>query len=117
MFQFNKFSRKPDSKTAFVLIEGQPIFTESLYLLDPIYIHKRSPAFSLTDRGKHISGFFKACGCAFVGDFNKRALIIFTRELGFDLFQTDLDLATARTLLCNGDLNDQLFEARKRANA
>ena len=115
--KFNKFTKKPDSKTAFVLIEGQPIFTESVYLLNPHYIHRRSPAFSLVSRGKHISGFFPVAQNTFIGDFQKKALILFQRELGFDLFQTDLDPVTAKQLLCNGDLNDQLFEAREEAKA
>lgn len=115
MFQFNKFTKKPDSKTAFVLIEGKAILTESLYLLNPLYVHGRSPAFSLVSKGKHISGFYPACGGAFIGDFNKTTLIIFTRELGFDLFQTDLSPAIAKGMLCNGELNDQLFKARQEA--
>ena len=113
--KYNQFTKKPDSKTAFVLIEGQPIFTESLYLLNPGYIHKRSPAFTLVSKGKHVSGFFPAFGGAFIGDHNKQTLIIFTRELGFDLFQTDLSPAIAKTLLCNGELNEELFKARQEA--
>jgi hypothetical protein len=113
--KFNKFTKKPDSKTAFVLIEGKAIFTESVYLLNPIYIHKRSPAFTLVSKGKHVSGFFPACGGAFIGDHNKQALILFQRELGFDLFQTDLSPAIAKQLLCNGDLNEDLFKARQQA--
>lgn len=115
--KFNSFTKKPDSKTAFVLIEGQPIFTESVYLLNPNYIHKRGPAFSLVSKGKHISGFFPVAQNTFIGDFQKKALILFQRELGFDLFQTDLDPVTAKQLLCNGDLNDQLFKAREEAKA
>ena len=115
--KYNSFTKKPDSKTAFVLIEGEPIFTEILYLLNPIYIHKRSPAFTLVSKGKHVSGFFPVSGGAFIGDHNKKALIIFTRELGFDLFQTDLSPVTARAMLCSGALNDQLFEARQNAHA
>jgi hypothetical protein len=111
--KYNKFTKKPNSKTSFVLIEGQPIFTESLYLLSPIYIHKRSPAFTLVSKGKHVSGFFQACGGAYLGDFNKKALIIFTRELGFDLFETDLSPAIAKSMLCAGELNEQLFKARQ----
>ena len=111
--KYNKFTKKPDSKTAFVLIEGQPIFNDSLYLLNPVYIHKRSPTFTLVSKGKHVSGFFPGCGGFYLGDFNKKALIIFTRELGFDLFQIDLDPATAKTLLCNGELTDVLFKARQ----
>lgn len=113
--KYNSFTKKPDSKTAFILKEGEAIFTDSVYLLNPIYIHKRSPAFTLVSKGKHVSGFFPACGGAFIGDHNKQALILFQRELGFDLFKTDLPPVTAKQLLCNGELNDKLFEARKSA--
>ena len=113
--KFNKFTKKPDSKTSFVLIEGEAIFTPTLYLLNPIYIHKRSPAFSLVSKGKHVSGFFPLSGGVFIGDHDKKALILFQRELGFDLFKTDLDPVTAKSLLLNGELNDQLFEAREKA--
>lgn len=113
MFRFNKFSRKPDTKTAFVLVEGDPIFTNTLYLLNPVYIHKRSPAFSLVSKGKHVSGFFPVAGGMYLGDFNKKALILFQRESGFDLFQTDLDPVTAKSLLLNGNLNEELFKARQ----
>lgn len=115
--KYNSFTKKPDSKTAFVLIEGQPIFTESVYLLNPIYIHKRSPAFTLVSKGKHVSGFFPLSENTFIGDHDKKALILFQRELGFDLFKTDLDPVTAKSLLLNGDLNDQLFKAREEAKA
>lgn len=115
--KFNKFTKKPDSKTAFVLIEGEAIFTNRLYLLNPVYIHKRSPAFTLVSKGKHVSGFFPISGGVFLGDHNKQALILFQRELGFDLFQTDLSPVTAKSLLLNGDLNDQLFKAREEAKA
>lgn len=94
--------------------EGEAIFTDTLYLLNPNYIHKRSPAFTLVSKGKHVSGFFPVSGGVYIGDYQKKALILFQRELGFDLFQTDLDPLTARLLLCNGELNDQLFEARKK---
>jgi hypothetical protein len=113
--KYNSFTKKPDSKTAFVLIQGEAIFTESLYLLNPLYIHKRSPAFTLVSKGKHVSGFFPACGGAFIGDHNKQALILFQRESGFDLFETDLSPAIAKGMLCNGELNDQLFKARQEA--
>lgn len=114
--KFNKFTKKPESKTAFVLIEGEAIFSDKLYLKIPDYIvSKRAPAFSLIQSGKHISGFFPACGGAYIGDHEKKALIVFIRELGFDLFQTDLDPVTAKQLLCNGELNDQLFAAREEA--
>lgn len=111
--KFNHFTKKPDSKTAFILQSGAPIFTETTYLLSPIYIHARSPKFTLVSKGKHVSGFFEACGNAFIGDYKKQALIIFMRELGFDLFQADIPPTQARAMLCNGELSDLLSQARK----
>lgn len=115
--KYNSFTKKPDSKTAFVLIEGQPIFTESVYLVQPLYIHKKSPVFTLVSKGKHVSGFFPLSENTFIGDHDKKALILFQRELGFDLFQTDLSPITAKSLLLNGDLNEDLLKAREEAKA
>lgn len=116
MFKFNKFTKKPDSKTGYQLIEGNPIFDKSLYLLVPVYVHGRSPAFSLVAKGKHISGLYKSgVQNFFIGDHDKVALILIQRNdgLGFDLFKTDLPPAQARQMLIDGQLNDQLFEARR----
>lgn len=112
-YKYNKFKKKPEAKTAFVLVEGEPIFADTLYLLNPIYIHKKSPAFSLVSKGRHVSGFFQACGGAFLGDFNGKALILFYCESGFDLFQTDLSPVAAKNMLCAGELNQELFKARQ----
>lgn len=112
--KFNHFTKKPDSKTAFILQDGEPIFTETTYLLNPIYIHSRSPKFTLVSKGKHVSGFFEACGNAYLGDYKKQALIIFMRgEVGFDLFQTDLPPTQAKAMLCAGQLNDLFLQARQ----
>jgi|GEM_PF-3217199 len=114
MFQYNKFTKSPTSKTGYNLLEGfEPIFDKSVYLIVPRYVHGRSPAFSLVAKGKHISGLYPT-GPALFGDHGKCALIIFIRENGIDLFQTDLDPITARAMLCSGQLNDQLFEAREK---
>lgn len=117
--KFNKFSKKPDNKTAYVLTEGEPIFSPTVYLLEPRYIHKRSPDFSLVSKGKHVSGLFRIAENTFLGDHNKRALIIFLRPegLGFDLFQTDLAPITARQMLLSGQLNEALLKAREEAIA
>lgn len=117
--KFNKFTKKPDNKTAFLLIEGEPIFSPTVYLLEPRYIHKRSPDLSLVNKGKHVSGLFKIAPNTFLGDHNKKALIIFLRAegLGFDLFLTDLAPITARQMLLSGQLNDALLKAREEAIA
>lgn len=113
--KFNKFTKKPESKTAYYLEDGEPIFSNSnsLYLIEPRYIHKRSPAFSLVDsKGKHISGLFPACGGALTGDFNNQGLIVFIGEQGFDLFITDSSPVTTKAMLCNGEMTSDLFKAR-----
>lgn len=117
--KFNKFTKKPDNKTAFVLVEGDPLFSETLYLLEPRYIHRRSPDFTLVNKGKHVSGLFKVAPNVYLGDHNKQALIFFLRAegLAFDLFQTDLAPITARQMLLEGSLNDQLAKAREEALA
>lgn len=113
--QFNKFSKKASSKTAYLLIEGEPIFTETVYLLEPIYIHKRSPDFTIVSKGKHISGLFKVADNVYLGDHHKTAIILFLNEEGFDLFYCDLPPVTARQMLLDGQLNDMLFRAREEA--
>ena len=115
--KFNKFSKKPESKTAYVLLEGEPIFSESLYLLQPIYIHKRSPDFTLVSKGKHVSGLFKVAENTYLGDHQKTALILFMRAegLAFDLFCTDLPPLQARQMLLAGQLNEVFAEARREA--
>ncbi len=115
--KFNLFAKKVKSKTAFILAKGQPIFSETVYLLNPIYIHKRSPAFSLVAKGKHLSGLFPIGGGAYLGDYNTQALIVFISPdgSGFDLFQTDLSPIQTKNMLLSGQLNDLLFEARKSA--
>jgi len=114
-YKFNSFCKNPDNKTGYLLTEGQPIFTKAVYLIQPYYVHGRSPAFSLVSKGKHLSGFFPLAPSTYIGDFQKKALILFKRELGFDLFLTDIDPVTARELLISGQLNDQLFQARQSA--
>lgn len=112
--KFSKFSKKPDSKTGFVLVEGESDFGESVYLLNPIYIHNRSPKFSLVNStGKHITGFYPTCGGALIGDHKKKAIVLFQRELGFDLFTLELPPAEAKKKLCNGELNDSFLKARE----
>lgn len=112
--KFNQFTKDPSSKTAFVLIEGQPIFSQKLYVLQPSYIHRRSPSFTLVANGKHLTGLFPSCAKnVFLGDYQKKAVIVFMRELGFDLFTTDLDPISAKSLLCSGELTEILSQARQ----
>jgi hypothetical protein len=94
--KFNSFTKKPESKTAFIIKDGNPIFTETLYLLNPIYIHKRSPAFTLVSKGKHVSGFFGVAENVFIGDHDSKTLLIFQKQNSFDLFKIDIAPLQAR---------------------
>ena len=99
-------------------MEGDPIFSETVYLLNPTYIHKRSPEFSLVSKGKHITGLFKiALNNIYLGDWKEKAIIIFLLGDGlkFDLFLTDLPPAIARQMLLEGKLNEAFLKAREEA--
>ncbi|MCE7863678.1 MAG: hypothetical protein DYG99_09060 [Bacteroidetes bacterium CHB5] len=113
MCKYNSFTKKPDSKTAFILKEGEAIFTDTLYLLNPIYIHKRSPAFTLVSKGKHVTGLFPVSDSWYIGDSKGQTILFYLKDQGFDLFLIDSSPMTVKNLLLSGQLNDQLFEARK----
>lgn len=114
--KFNKFKKKPESKTAFNLIEGkEAIFTDTLYLLNPIYIHKRSPAFTLVSKGKHVSGLFPVSDSWYIGDTKGQTILFYLNDQSFDLFLIDSNPIQVKSLLLSGQLNDQLFEARQSA--
>lgn len=119
MLKYNKISKKPDSKTGFLVTEGAPLFgCETVYLLEPKYIHKRSPIFSLvSSKGRHISGLFKSCNGALIGDFEKKGLVAFLRAEGlvFDVFLSDLPPIVLKAKLCAGEMNEELQNARQEA--
>ena len=110
--KFNSFAKKQNSKTSYCLEKGEPIFGETLYLLTPIYVHGRSPAFSLVWKGKHVSGFFPFSGGGFTGDYKDKSLLIYLREAGFDLFITDLNPAELRGKLLTPEFVEDLYKAR-----
>lgn len=116
---YNKLSKKPDSKTGFLVTEGTPLFgCETVYVLEPKYVHSRSPIFSLvSQKGKHISGLFKACNGCLIGDYEKRGLVVFPRAegLAFDVFLSDLPPVAMKVKLCGGQLNAELQKARQAA--
>lgn len=113
--KYNSFTKKAESKTAFILKDGNPIFTETLYLLNPIYIHKRSPAFTLVSKGKHVSGFFPVSDGWYIGDSKGQTLLLHLKELSFDLFLIDAFPTHVKNLLLSGQLNEVLFQARQAA--
>lgn len=112
--KFNSFKKKQNSKTSYCIEKGEPIFGETLYLLTPIYVHGRSPAFSLVWKGKHVSGFFPFSGGGFTGDYKDSALLIYLRETGFDLFITDLTPVELRGKLLTHEFVDELYQARRK---
>ena len=115
--KFDQFRKKPDSKTGYSIAQGEPIFSETVYLLEPRYIHRRSPDFTIVSKGKHVSGLFKIAPNIFLGDHHKKALIVFlgAEGLAFDLFYTDLTPLQARQMLLDGLLNGELYKARREA--
>ena len=74
--KWNRYKRKPNTKTAFELVEGLPIFRGSIYLIEPIYVRRNAPTFSLVNKGNHISGFFPIADNIYSGDFRKQLLLI-----------------------------------------
>jgi len=119
MLKYNKLSKKPDSKTGFLVTIGEPLFeSQTLYLIAPHYVHGRSPAFSLVSaKGRHISGLYPACNGALVGDYQKKGLVVFLRAegLAFDVFLSDLTPIETKARLCSGELTDELSKARAAA--
>lgn len=116
--KYNSFNKKPNNKTAFILANGDPIFSETVYLLQPFYVKKRTPDFTLVCKGKHVTGLFKVSENTFLGDFQKKALFVFLRAegLAMDLFQTDLNPGTAKGLLLDGKLNEAFSQARNQVS-
>lgn len=117
--KYNSFQRKHDGKTAFVLTEGDPIFSETIYKLEPAYIRKRfGPIFTLVHSGRHISGFFEVSKDTFLGDYKRKTLVAFLRgEDRLDLFEIDQDRERVKRELLKGTLNDLLLEARRAVTA
>lgn len=114
--KFNQFTKSNTCKTGYKLTRGEPIFSETVYLRDPNYIHRRSPAFTLVAKGKHVTGLFKIAPGCYLGDHQKQALIIFLNEgESFDLFVIELAPVQAKELLLAGRLNEILREAREEA--
>jgi len=110
MNQFNSFNQC--GKTAYRLAKGEPIFSPSIYLINPKYIHNRSPAYSLVSKGKHISGLFPACGGFFTGDFKKQSIVACIVDGVLDLWMLDMDSTQVRKRLCEGSLSDILTQVR-----
>lgn len=117
MCKFNKFKKKADNKTAFIRTQGEPIFKDTIYIINPIYIRRGSPELSLVCHGRHISGLFKVANNWYSGDYQSKGLLLFINSdwSNVDLFLTDLPPIQVRQLLLEGRLNELLFKAREEA--
>ena len=116
--QFNSFKKSETSKTGYKLAVGSPMFDKNIYMLLPHYVHGRSPAFSLVAKGKHLSGFYPTGQQGFfIGDHDKRALVLIQTGSGLDLFKFELAPIEARQMLLDGKLNDMMFQARREADS
>ena len=115
---YNFFSKSKTSKTGYQLFEGEPIIHNKIYVVNPSYVHSRSPAFSLVAKSKHISSFYPVAN-GFIGDFQKQTLLIFFNgDSGLDLFLIPgLSPMQTKQSLVKGDLNEILFRARNEVNS
>ena len=112
---WNRFKRKPNAKTAFAITEGQAIFSETIYLIDPIYIRRNAPNFSLVSKGKHISGFFEVSQGIYSGDFKGCLLLVLkSNKDDIELIKTDIPTNEGRRLLIRGELNSIIGKARNK---
>lgn len=116
--QFNSFAKKAKTKTSYGLEQGQPIFGETLYLVNPLYVHGRSPDFSLVYNSKHISSLYphSTDRKTFTGDHKGKGILIFLRESGFDLFTTELSRVELVANLHTDAMVEALYKARRKVN-
>lgn len=114
---WSRYNKKPKTKTVFELCGGEAPFYNNLNLLEPIYIRRGSPSFSLVSRGKHISALFKLLEGIYSGDYKRNLLIVlFNGEGdGFELIMTDLPKSEGQKLLEKGELNSLIERARYKA--
>ena len=112
--KWNLLRKEPYSRSSYVIIEGNPLFNESVYLIKPIIRHKNSPSFVLTNRGKYVCGLFKIPSTSvYSGDWNGNLLIVLIRNSEeFEILKSNLQTEEGRILLINGELNNQINKAR-----
>jgi hypothetical protein len=114
--QYNSFSKKLGSKTAYLIDSpGEPIFTPSIYISAPQYVHSKSPSFTIINgKGNHITGLF-GTGIAniFLGDYKKKGLLLMFRGAQVELFLSDISPVELKAKLLSGQLNESLQRARQ----
>ena len=112
--KWNLLRKEPYSRSSYVIIEGNPLFNDSIYLIKPIIRHKNSPSFVLTNRGKYVCGLFKIPSTSvYSGDWNGNLLIVLIRNSEeFEILKSNLQTEEGRISLINGELNNQINKAR-----
>lgn len=115
--KFSKFQKDPSNKSGFFLTEGDATLSDKIYVVQPSYVHSRSPSFSIVARGKHISGLFCVSSNAYLGDHKKQTLIVFLRNEAttLELFLLELAPTPAKNALLSGQLNELFAKARAEA--
>lgn len=111
---YSKFIKSETSRTGYKKIAGD-FEGETIYLIEPYFVKRRTPKFSLVYKGKHISGLFPSCiEGAFLGDYKGRGLILFQLPDSIELFELELKGGDLMQSFCTGSLNDLLGEMRSK---
>lgn len=111
---YSKFKKSTSSKTGFEKITGD-FETDKVYLVEPYFVKKSSPKFSLVAKGKHISGFFNSClDNAYLGDYKGSGLILFKLPEGLELFSLPYLRSDLMQRFCSGELNELLSKTRSK---
>jgi hypothetical protein len=119
--QYNSFQKKPNSKTAYLIDSpGEEIFTPTIYVSQPGYVHSKSPAFTIINgKGNHVTGLFRTgIDNIFMGDYKKKGLLLMFRGGDqIEVFLSDLSPVQLKAQLLSGQLNASLQRARMQKQA
>lgn len=119
--QYNLFTKKEGSKTAYLINSpGEEIFTPTIYISQPGYVHSKSPAYTIiSGKGTHITGLFSTgVDNIFSGDYKKKGLLLMFRGADqIELFLTDLNPVDLKRRLLSGEINESLQKARTQKQA
>lgn len=111
---YSKFEKITTNKTGYRKIAGD-FEGESIYLVEPYFVKRRTPKLSLVYKGKHLSGFFSSClPNALLGDYKGSGLILFQLPEGIELFSVPPTRGALMEAFCNGSLNPLLGELRSK---
>lgn len=109
---YSKFLKSKTSKTGYQKLTGD-FPGDKVYLVEPYFVKRRTPKFSLVFKGKHLSGFYPSClDSAFLGDTKTAGLILFQLAEGIELFEVPIKGSELMEAFCSGQLNPMLAEMR-----